>query len=832
MINFNKLDISTSLNSPIDPIDIFRTLKINDEQINDLWLGQGDTLRLWNKDRCKKDIGIALNTGAGKTLVGLLIAQSLVNETKGKVLYACSSIQLVQQTAEKASGYGFDVSTYFQGEFSNEETFQRCTGPCITTYQALFNGRSIFSREVISAIIFDDAHAAEQLLRNYFSVQIEKSEFEHLYSEIFALFSEYFTNVGKTATAREIRDGRARDQLLLVHPSEVFSQHQFLVGILSGASLDTHEKTLFSWAHIKDHIDQCCLIVSPSKITITPPFLPSATLSYFDNSVRRVYLSATLATHDGFARTFGRVPTKIVSPPTTAGECERLIVIPSKIDGDSNSLKFTKEVVHRRKTLILVPSYARAERWDDIVQPPPVEEVSYHVSKFKKDRGSSKLLLAARYDGLDLPGDTCRLMVIDDLPVGMGPLEQYLWRYLEMDHSFTSTITSRLIQSFGRISRGLSDYGVVILTGKRLLHWLFNPNNASMLPGFLQKQLAVGDQVSDQFCDVDSLEEAIEACLNRNEDWLNAYDLSMKHKTTSIVNEEQCKTLVRLALAEAKYAESAWNRDFEKASQALANTLKLAYSLSTGTGAWHSLWIGYAQERIGKHDSATDLYVKAHADQNNIPMLSRQRHHNEFEDFDSQTTNVSNQFDVTANGEVKLPKSIDKHLLYLNGQGSTNKTDEALRALGQHLGLLSTRPDNDFGVGPDVLWRIEEGPALCIETKTQKRDSSTYNKNDVGQMHNHIQWVRDNCGDIRVIPLFIGPLVKASDKANFPSDFLVSTLAAFEDLGQRLRRALIEVAQNVLPLTLSSQLNDVFEDRKLIYPEVLDTLDFHKLRDL
>ena len=64
----------------------------------------------------KSDVAVVLNTGAGKTLVGLLIAQSLVNETRRQVVYACSSIQLVEQTATKAEGYGLPAATYFRQE--------------------------------------------------------------------------------------------------------------------------------------------------------------------------------------------------------------------------------------------------------------------------------------------------------------------------------------------------------------------------------------------------------------------------------------------------------------------------------------------------------------------------------------------------------------------------------------------------------------------------------------------------------------------------------------------------------------------------------------------
>ena len=31
------------------------------------------------------------------------------------------------------------------------------------------------------------------------------------------------------------------------------------------------------------------------------------------------------------------------------------------------------------------------------------------------------LVVPARYDGVDLPGDSCRVLVIDDLPTGMTP---------------------------------------------------------------------------------------------------------------------------------------------------------------------------------------------------------------------------------------------------------------------------------------------------------------------------------------------------------------------------------------------------------------------------
>src|SRR4051812_35265314 len=111
-INFDDIAPTRAASRPTDPIALFQSLSVTDPMINDLWLAQGDALRAWDKARSAQDVASVLNTGAGKTLVGLLAAQSLVNETGGHVAYLCSSIQLVQQTAAKARGYGLQCTTY------------------------------------------------------------------------------------------------------------------------------------------------------------------------------------------------------------------------------------------------------------------------------------------------------------------------------------------------------------------------------------------------------------------------------------------------------------------------------------------------------------------------------------------------------------------------------------------------------------------------------------------------------------------------------------------------------------------------------------------------
>jgi len=825
--DFKKIKAKKRTIEPVDPIELFQKLKITDSNINDLWLAQGDALRKWNENRKDRDIGIVLNTGAGKTLVGLLIGQSLVNEIKGKVLYACSSIQLVEQTAEKAKGYGLNVTTYFRRNFNND-LFQKSLAPCITTYQALFNGRSIFFREEIDAVIFDDSHTAEHLLRDHFSLKISRDIFPDTFKKFFALFQDYHIRIGK-ASYSDIQD-KSSTRSFLIPPFEIHRTHGELLRLFKNAEFNKNKDTTFAWEHLKDHTDLCCIIISGTEITITPPFIPVRLLPYFDKSVRRVYLSATLSATDAFVRTFGCVPNQLVTPKTTAGECERLIIVPSRLKVGEDEITVTKQIIQDKKTLVLVPTYHRSSHWQDFAELPPPESVSEKVTEFKVATGSEKLLLAARYDGVDLPGDTCRIMVMDDLPMGVGPLERFLWEQLKMSNTLRTSIASRIIQSFGRISRGLSDHGVVFLTGDRLIKWLLTPKNIGSLPAFLQKQISLGMQFSESAAYISDLSSAMEQCLGRDEGWLNAYSDYMQNAEHETI-EEDTDNLTKIALAESGYAEFMWKRDYQSAIKCLNENLELAYEVSSSTGAWHSLWIGRSFQLEGGEETAIELYKKAHASQYTIPAFPSSGDRGAGESDPPQIVSIDRQFRVH-DGKLYTPKNLNRELALLDGSGSPPQVEESLRALGQYLGLKSSRPDNEEGTGPDVLWQLEGEHCLCIEAKTGKTEGSVYNKSEIGQLLDHIQWVKENTDSENIIPIFVGPVLKVSEAANPPKEFLVMKLESMKELAERLVSALNDVAKSSMPLTLRSDLQRILSERGLLWPECFQTLEHFILRDI
>jgi hypothetical protein len=182
--DFGNLQVPGKRSNETDPRAILRSLPVRTGAINDLWDGQAQALSQWNDRRTRSDNLILLNTGAGKTIVGLLIAESLRREMRGNVLYLCANNDLVGQVAKEADRLGLEHTTRVGGRFNND-LFERGKAICITNYQALLNAQTTFRGEKgANALILDDAHVAEGIIRDQFTLRLSKSEQPDLYRSL------------------------------------------------------------------------------------------------------------------------------------------------------------------------------------------------------------------------------------------------------------------------------------------------------------------------------------------------------------------------------------------------------------------------------------------------------------------------------------------------------------------------------------------------------------------------------------------------------------------------------------------------------------------------
>ena len=318
--------------------------------------------------RDKQDVLISLNTGAGKTIVGLLIAQSVVNEGIENVLYVCSTIDLVQQTAKEAERIGIDYTLRVRGEFSND-LFETGKAFCITTYAALFNGYSVFAaRYFPEFIIFDDAHVAEELLRGAFTLRIDEHKNKKLFVDISELFRRHFQELGISGQFDDSLNP-VRHSTAFVAPRGLYQRREQLLDIFRKHKVKDDNAFKFQYAWLEDHLNACAAIFSRGVFELSPPFLPSLALDFFEQKIKRVYLSATLESLAEFVRAFGRKPDVTVTPLNDAGNGERLVIGNAKIKKGFGP-KFANTLIKRYKTVIAVPSYNDAANWKDIAEPP------------------------------------------------------------------------------------------------------------------------------------------------------------------------------------------------------------------------------------------------------------------------------------------------------------------------------------------------------------------------------------------------------------------------------------------------------------------------------
>jgi len=827
MFDFSGITVPKEEDMVIDPIALFQRNKgkISDSGINDLWLAQGDALREWHLKRDKNDIGIVLNTGAGKTLIGLLISQSLVNETKGKVIFVCGSIQLIEQTREKAEGYGIPVTTYHSGGYSND-LFQQGKAPCLTTYQAIFNGKSKFAKQDISAIIFDDAHTAEGVIKNHFSINIDRKKHLDLFTSLTNLFRNYYNEIDRLASFDELIRGY-NERVELLPPSVVNSNVSEIHRLFQEHVINSSGENLFSWEYLKDHLNLCGFFVSSGSIQITPPFLPTSILPYFQSSVRRVYLTATMLSVDSFVRTFGKTFDSIIKPITTAGECERLIFFPSKVLGSEDEINNTASILSDFKTLVLTPNTPKAVSWNHIGNVLDRSNAVVQVDEFKHATDNRKLILAGRYDGIDLPGDSCRSMVLDGLPSGSSLYDRFLWSSLSLGNVLRSVIGARVIQSLGRISRGMSDYGIVAITDKTYLDWLLNRKNMAVLPGFVQKQIKLGLELTKQFTNEDDIKQAINGFMARNESWLRSYDDFMNNCPVEAENIDE-NELLEFAKAEVKFSRHYWNRDYGKALKAMLKVLDSATNYNSSLAAWYYLWCAYCYELMGDQDNSNLFYKHAYNFAKTLPKpISIDK---DVSQFPQQISYIETVFEIK-NTQVTMPSKIYENLKYLDGTGSTNQTEESIRYLGIYLGLNSTRPDNEGDIGPDNLWWLD-GVALVIEAKTGKKATNSYDKDNVGQLSQHINWVKENYKDINQTPVFVGHKVSVTSSASPSADMGVISLETLNSLGQKVISAYADIQNKSLPIDLKQKIFEVFRSRGMLWPSLLEQLDISLLSEI
>ncbi|QXT64213.1 DEAD/DEAH box helicase [Tessaracoccus palaemonis] len=92
-----------------NPEALFRDLVRLDHGPKHLWAHQADILRDYLNHKNDPDLAIELPTGAGKTLVGMLIGEWRRRTFGERIVYLCPTLQLAKQAIADAHATGVSV---------------------------------------------------------------------------------------------------------------------------------------------------------------------------------------------------------------------------------------------------------------------------------------------------------------------------------------------------------------------------------------------------------------------------------------------------------------------------------------------------------------------------------------------------------------------------------------------------------------------------------------------------------------------------------------------------------------------------------------------------
>lgn len=776
MVDFGKLKGAQRTTRPIDPIEIFRRLP-KPPGINDLYTSQASVLGEWFQNRAQRDVVVKLHTGGGKTLVGLLMAQSTMNELASPVLYLVPDNQLLDQTLEKARQHGIAAVAYESG-VPFAEAFTSGSAVMVATYRALFNGCSKFrlsgspDPQLVGAIVLDDAHAAFSAVRDAFSLKVTTEHHLARYQSLVGLFRSAFKDIDKVGTLDDVTSGS--DSAVLEVP--YWAWHAQLDAVREQLRTDADDFP-FEWPLVRDDLRLCHALISRRAFTITPVLPLVHLFPTFVEAKRRIYMSATIADDSEIVRTFDADPSAVSGALTSrslAGISERMILVPENMPFEQNyretAEKLAKWVSDKGLgAVVIVPSNRDADSWSEVGEVARgSNQVKSLVSKLQDRLTNGPAIFANRYDGMDLPGDSCRMLVLAGLPKGTSDYELFRATALLGGATATRMLAQRIEQGAGRGARGAADFCVVLLTGQDLAGWIGTDANFRFLTSATRAQLDMADEVSAEVTDFEDLYATIEKCFDRDPGWTGYH----AERLAELVDEDMVDEVRLMQAATERKAVDLWRDGYhEKAIL----TVKKALSKETEWDSQSRGWLGQLAARIadnsGQGDVAEGLQREVFSHNRNL-LRPKIRPVYQKSPVPAEQADALADLLVGYHFRPALVQAFDTAVASLHGEASAPQFEQALGQLGEFMGLVAERHDVN-GEGPDVLWLLPHKVGLIMEVKSRKKNGPL-TKDQHGQLLVAAEWFGEYYPEYQGLRVSVHPTVFATRQAGAAGSFALT----------------------------------------------------------
>lgn len=839
-IDFSKIRKSTCSSIDIDPIKIYDNLD-RKTQTGPLREIQKNILNKWfNEKKLEKDLIIKLHTGAGKTLIGLLILQSRINESRKPCIYLTPNIQLANQVYEEASKFGFKcVLLKNQTELPN--SFVEGKEILITHVQKFFNGKSIFKRELydekIDTILIDDSHSCIDAIKKSFTISISRTDCEDLFNSILELF-EYTLSEQQQGTFKEIKLNKNTDDIMYVPYWSWYDKQQDMQDLL--LNYIERNEIKFPWDFLKNKFDKCQCLISSKLIEISPYKVDADQLGVYKNAQHRILMSATTQDDSFFIKSLNISANSVTEPlidESHKWSGEKLILIPSLIDERLKSYdityalgsdKFNKDSYG---VVSLVPSEAIANNYKrfgaNILNK---DNITEEIKKLKEGQFSQLVVIINRYDGIDLPDESCRILIMDGLPAFVNLSEQYDYNCCPNSQIANKSLAQKIEQGMGRAVRGEKDFCVIFLIGKNLVNFL-RSKNLNFLSEQTRKQIEIGQEIAKSIeIDINDLSQNINVSINniidilkkvlvnRDNDWKSLYKEKMESIKLDKINKSD--SIKRLVI-EKKCEDLFYKNDF-RAAYCEMNGFITSIQDDEDKG-----WFKQILARYAFYDRQIEQYraIQKKAYELNDKLLKPQGgiSYKKLSLINQCRCKNTIKYIDKFNSNLELHQFISNEIENLSFAVNSNKFENALDQLGRFLGFNCERPDHKYGRGPDNLWEISNDEYLFFECKNQvEQDRKAIYKKETGQMNNHIAWFKNNYGEsVKFIPIMIIRTNIVDKSADFDKEVVIMKGRGLNTLKKNLSDLLISICSQDIKNLNEAYIQECYTQYKFNYSDFM-----------
>jgi replicative superfamily II helicase len=777
LVDFKKRLAGKQTQKPTDPIKLYETLDRAHDK-GPLRPAQLAVLKSWFADhQDTRDIIVKLHTGQGKTLIGLLMLQARLNAGKGPALYLCPDNYLIAQTCDQAKQFGIATCTAdpeLPDEFINGDKI------LVASVQKLFNGITKFGLHRqsvgIETFLMDDAHACADRIREQCRIRIPSDE--PAYNALKTLFAEELERQG-LGTYADICNGKREALLPIPYWAWAFREAE-VAGILSAHA--DRDSIRFAWPLLKDMLGHCQGIISGAAIEIEPYVAPLSAFGSYWKAEHRVFMSATVTDDAFLVKGLQLTPETIIKPlsnPKETWSGEKMVLVPSLINEELDREWMVKGFAspndkRRIGVVALTPSFNRAKDWEAYgAVVAKKETVSQLIDGLKKGEFERTVVLANRYDGIDLPDDSCRVLVFDSKPYS----ESLSDLYQEFCRPNSEAILMRTIrtveQGMGRSVRGEKDYCVIVVVGTDLVRLIRDKESRKYLSSQMATQIELGLEIADMARqDIENDEKPMNTfnglmrqCLSRDADWKAFYVERMGKVRPKGANEK----VLRLYAAELEAEESFRNGDYASASEKLQGLLD-GGAVSADDKGWYLQEMARYHYRSNRTESER-LQVAAHKSNRfllkpasgvtvaKLTILSQGR----VERIAKWVSDFGSYSDL----DVSVSDILGRLVFGMKA----DKFEAALDELSRALGFAGERPDKEWKEGPDNLWALDATQYLLWECKNEVEITrAEINKREAEQMNRSSAWFEKHYQGMNVKRIIVHPSNTVQSAAAFTHD--------------------------------------------------------------